>query len=47
MMTTIVGLLILAIPAGFIFGRKYERKQFIKVGKRKPSTQDIILGRKQ
>lgn len=30
----------------FMFGRKYERKQFVYVGKKKPTTQDILLGGK-
>ena len=31
---------------GFLSGRKYERKQFVYIGKKKPTTQDILLGGK-
>lgn len=40
-------ILILAVLVAFIFGRKYERKQFVKIGKKQPTTQEVILrGRK-
>lgn len=31
----------------FLMGRKYERKQFVRIGKKRPTTQDIILGEKK
>lgn len=38
----LVGLAVVAAGA-FIGGRKYERKQFVRVGKKRPTTQDILL----
>lgn len=31
----------------FLLGRKYERKQFVQIGTKRPTTQDIILGGKK
>ena len=31
----------------FFMGRKYERKQFVRIGTKRPTTQDIILGEKK
>lgn len=31
----------------FFMGRKYERKQFVKIGTKRPTTQDILLGGKK
>ena len=42
---TILAVLILA--GVFVFGRQYERKQFVKIGTKRPTTQDIILGDKK
>ena len=27
----------------FISGRKYEKKQFVRVGKKRPTVQDVLL----
>ena len=40
-----IGIAILAVifvGAAFAAGRKYERKQFVKIGKPKRSTQDVL-----
>ena len=31
----------------FFMGRKYERKQFVHIGTKRPTTQDILLGGKK
>lgn len=31
----------------FIMGRKYERKQFVRIGTKRQTTQDILLGGKK
>lgn len=40
-------LAVLILVGVFVFGRKYERKQFVRIGTRKPTTQDVILGGKK
>lgn len=35
----VAGLLVVA----FICGRKYEKKQFVRVGKKRPTVQDVLL----
>ena len=42
---TLLAVLILA--GVFVFGRRYERKQFVKIGTKRPTTQDILLGGKK
>ena len=42
---TILAVLILA--GVFVFGRRYERKQFVHIGTKRPTTQDILLGGKK
>lgn len=45
-----IKVLILAILVGvlaFLMGRKYERKQFVQIGTKRPTTQDILLGGKK
>jgi hypothetical protein len=41
LLAAIVGVL------AFLMGRKYERKQFVQIGTKRPTTQDIILGGKK
>lgn len=36
-------LVVLVAVIAFWRGRKYERKQFVKIGKKKPTVQDILL----
>lgn len=31
----------------FLMGRTYERKQFVQIGTKRPTTQDILLGGKK
>lgn len=42
---SLLAVLILGIV--FLMGRKYERKQFVQIGTKRPTTQDIILGDKK
>lgn len=40
-----IGVIILAvifIGVAFAVGRKYERKQFVRIGKPKPNTQEVL-----
>lgn len=41
--------LIFVVVLGIVFfmGRKYERKQFVHIGTKRPTTQDILLGGKK
>ena len=45
----IKGLILFALIGvlAFLMGRKYERKQFVQIGTKRPTTQDIILGGKK
>lgn len=45
----IKGLILLALIGvlAFLMGRKYERKQFVQIGTKRPTTQDILLGGKK
>lgn len=47
MMILILVLAVLVLFVVFRWGRVYERKQFVRVGTRKPTTQDVILGGKK
>ena len=38
----IVGIVVLLGLVAFIAGRKYERKQFVKIGKPKKSIQEVL-----
>lgn len=42
---TVIMVAVLAVV--FLWGRSYERKQFVHIGKKKPTTQDVILGGKK
>lgn len=48
-MILIVWSILAVLILGFVFfmGRKYERKQFVQIGTKRPTTQDIILGDKK
>lgn len=47
MMILILVLAVLVLFVVFRWGRVYERKQFVRVGTRKPTTQDVIFGGKK
>ena len=38
-------LLVLICYVAFLHGRSYERKQFVRVGKRRLTVQDVVLKR--
>ena len=40
-------LMLVILFVAFMFGRKYERKQFVHIGTKRPTTQDILLGGKK
>lgn len=42
-MTTVIMLILVCfVVISFLAGRKYERKQFVRIGKPKRSTQDVL-----
>lgn len=43
LISVLVGLLVLLLIIAFVSGRKYERKQFVRIGKKRPTVQDILL----
>lgn len=45
MISMLVGVLVVLLILAFVSGRKYERKQFVRIGKKRPTTQDILLKR--
>lgn len=47
MIILIFVLLVLVLAVVFKCGRTYERKQFVRIGTKKPTTQDVILGGKK
>ena len=47
MIVLILVLAVLVLFVVFRWGRVYERKQFVRVGTKKPTTQDILLGGKK
>lgn len=47
MIVLILVLLVLVLAIVFKCGRTYERKQFVRIGTKKPTTQDILLGGKK
>ena len=40
--TMVIGIIIICVLIAFLCGRKYERKQFVKIGKPKKTTQDVL-----
>ena len=46
-MILILVLAVLVLAIVFKCGRTYERKQFVRIGTKKPTTQDILLGGKK
>lgn len=43
MISVLVAVLVVLLILAFISGRKYERKQFVRIGKRYPTVQDVML----
>lgn len=39
--------LVVFLIVSFVSGRRYERKQFVRIGKKRPTTQDVLLGGKK
>lgn len=40
-------ILVVFLIISFVGGRRYERKQFVRIGTRRPTTQDVLLGGKK